>query len=140
MPGMPWTPLAAAEPDREYVVMATKLVLSGYRHMPAFVRSTQALWPELTGSDGLLGYSLDPHLTRRTFHTLSVWRDRDAIAAFVRSQPHALVVAHTRPWLADSTFRTWTVHGAHLPLNWDQVHQRLRTPPTSQPTAAADPA
>ncbi len=138
MPGMPWTPMAAAEPDRDCVVMATELVLSSYRHIPAFVRSTQTLWPELTGSEGLLGYSLDADLTRRTFRTLSVWRDSDAIAAFVRSEPHARIVAHTRPWLADSTFRTWTVHGAHLPLNWDQVHQRLRTP-TSQPTAAVDP-
>ncbi len=139
MPGMPWTPLAAAEPDREYVVMATKFVLSGYRQIPAFVRSTQALWPELTGSEGLLGYSLDADLTRRSFHTLSVWHDAYAIAKFVRSEPHALVVAHTRPWLAASTFRTWTVHGRHLPLNWHHVHQRLRTP-TSQPTAAVDPA
>lgn len=139
MPGMPWTPLAVAEPDRDYVVMATKLVLSGYRHIPAFLRSTQGLWPELTGSEGLLGYSLDADPTRRTFHTLSVWHDSDAIAAFVRSEPHALVVAHTRPWLAGSTFRTWTVPGRHLPLNWGHVHQRLRTPP-SQPAAAVDPA
>lgn len=132
MPSMPWTPIDAAEPDREYVVMATKLVLSGYRHIPAFVRSTQSFWPRLTRSDGLLGYSLNADLTRRTFHTLSVWRDGAAVAAFVRSEPHARVVAQTRLWMADSTFRAWTVRGAQLPVTWDQVHERFHAA-TSEP-------
>lgn len=93
----------------------------------------------MTGSEGLLGYSFDPDLPRRTFHTLSLWRDRDAITAFVRSEAHARLVAHTRRWLAASTFRTWTVPGTHLPLTWDQVHERLRTP-TGEPAPAVKPA
>lgn len=117
-------PLAAVEPDREYVVMATRL-LSRHRYIPAFVRSTQAIWPGLTRSDGLLGYSLSADVTRRTFCTLSVWRDGDAVEAFVRSEPHTMVVAKTRPWMVDSTFVTWTVRGVQLPVNWEQVRERF---------------
>jgi len=127
MPTMPWTPLAATEPDREYLVMATRFVLSRHRHLPAVVRSTQALWPALTRSSGLLGYSLYLDLPRRALGTLSVWRDGDAVEAFVRSEPHALVVAQTRAWMADSTFVTWTVPGAQLPVDWNQARERLDT-------------
>jgi len=44
MPGMPWTPITA-QPDREYVVMATRFVLTHHWQIPAVLRSTQALWP-----------------------------------------------------------------------------------------------
>jgi len=127
MPTMPWTPLAATEPDREYLVMATRFVLSQHRHLPAVVRSTQALWPALRRSGGLLGYSLHLDPTRRTLGTLSVWRDGDAVEAFVHSEPHALVVAQTRAWMADSTFVSWTVPGAQLPVDWNQARERLDT-------------
>ncbi len=126
---VPWTPLADVAPDREYVVMATRFRLSRRRHIPAFVRSAQAAWPAIARSAGLLGYSLDADLTRRTFCTLSAWRDGDAIEAFVRSEPHALVVAQTRPWLAGSTFVTWTVRGTQLPVDWKQVRERFRAAP-----------
>jgi len=137
MQTMPWTPLADVEPDREYVVMATRFLLSRHRHIPAFVRSTHALWPRLTRSDGLLGYSLEGDLTRRTFCTLSLWRDGDAVNAFVRSEPHALVVAQTRPWMAGSTFVTWTVRGAQLPVHWEQVRERFHAA-TSQRASAVE--
>ncbi len=107
--------------------MATRFVLSQRRHLPAVVRSTHALWPALTRSGGLLGYSLHLDLPRRTLGTLSVWRDGDAVEAFVHSEPHALVVAQTRAWMADSTFVTWTVPGAQLPVNWKQARERLDT-------------
>jgi len=135
MPSMPWTPLADVAPDREYVVMATRFLLSRHRHIPAFVRSTQPIWRETRRSDGLLGYSLDADLTRRTFCTLSLWRDSDAVGAFVRSEPHTLLIAQTRPWMAGSTFLTWTVLGTQLPMNWEQVHERFRAA-----TSAVSPA
>lgn len=124
MPGMPWTPITA-QPDREYVVMATRFVLTHHWQIPAVLRSTQALWPRLTTSEGFFGSSLEPDLRRRTLNTVSVWRDRDVLGAFVRSEAHSRVVAQTRPCLASSTFATWTVLGAQLPVPWVLVRERL---------------
>ncbi len=81
--------------------------------------------PRLTTSEGFFGSSLEPDLRRRTLNTVSVWRDRDVLGAFVRSEAHSRVVAQTRACLASSTFATWTVLGAQLPVPWVLVRERL---------------
>jgi len=127
VPSVAWTSSAEAEAEREYVVIATRFVLARHGHLPAFFRATQELWPRLVESDGVLGYSLDGDLRRRTLRTLSAWRDSAAVEAFVRSAPHALVVAQTQTWMATSTILTWTVRGAQLPMTWSQVDEKFDT-------------
>jgi quinol monooxygenase YgiN len=106
--------------------VATRLVISCHRHLPAILRSTETLWPQLRGSDGLLGYSLNDDLTHRTLNTVSAWRDHDALRTFVTSEAHALIVAGTRPWIATTTILTWTTREQHLPVTWQQVREHLR--------------
>ena len=37
MPALPWTSVAEPKPDQEYVVMASRLPLAHYRHIPSFL-------------------------------------------------------------------------------------------------------
>ncbi len=125
MPTLPWISFGEADPTRDYVVLASRLPLARFRDIPMFLRATLAIRRQLARADGLLGYGLDARLLRRTFWTLSVWRDEDAVAAFARADPHEAHVARIRPRMNSTTFVTWDVQGARLPVTWTQARQRV---------------
>ena len=88
MPALPWTTISPPDRAREYVVMASRLPLSRYRDMPGFLRAATLIRAQLARTDGLIGYTLDAHLTRKTFWTVSAWDSRDALtpsAAWTRT-------------------------------------------------------
>ena len=80
---------------------------------------------QLSDAPGLVGYSLDAHLFRKTFWTLSAWTGQDAMEAFVRADPHAEGMAAIRPHMAESTFVFWTVTAGELPVTWDEARRRI---------------
>lgn len=125
MPALPWRTFDAVNPAHEYTVMASRLPLARYRDVPAFLQATMHIRRQLRRADGLLGYGLDAKLFRRTFWTLSVWRDADALAAFARTDPHAAHVERIRPLMNTTTFVTWTTTGDQLPVTWDHARQRI---------------
>ena len=125
MPVLPWTSFGVAEPTNEYVVMASRLPLAGYRHVPAFLRATMSIRRQLKHAEGLLGYGLDAKFMQRTFWTLSVWQDADSLAAFARANPHAARVERIRPVMNSTTFVTWTMTGDQLPVTWQEARKRV---------------
>ena len=56
--------------------------------------------------------SAQPH--RKTFWTLSAWRDQAALDAFVQAQPHHGIVDQYRPTVT-ARFASWTMERAELP-------------------------
>ena len=126
MPALPWNGSDAPQPDREYVVMASRLPLRSYRRVPGFLRLTAAVRRQLAGAPGLAGYSLRTDLPRKTFFTLSAWESQERLDAFARAMPHAEVMARLRPHMAPTTFVHWTVRGSSLPPAWDEALARLR--------------
>jgi heme-degrading monooxygenase HmoA len=125
MPTLPWAAVTSLDPEREYVVMATRFLVTSRRHIPQIVRSTQALWDALPKTDGLLGYSLKSSISRRTLSTLTAWTDRDALTAFVQSEPHVLTARRTNQWMTDSHFASWTAASFDLPPTWPMALTRL---------------
>jgi hypothetical protein len=125
MPTVPWTSIGEVDAAHDYVVMASRLPLARYRDIPAFLRASLDIRRQLAKSDGLIGYGLEAHFLRRTFWTLSVWRDDDALARFAHADPHNRHVARIRPHMNSSTFVTWAVPGAQLPVTWTQARQRV---------------
>jgi heme-degrading monooxygenase HmoA len=76
-------------------------------------------------ADGFIGLALNTSLPRRTFFTLSAWRDRDALSAFVRSEPHQSFMRRYHPAMADSAFVFWNLPADQLPPSWPQARERL---------------
>jgi hypothetical protein len=126
MPALPWKSLGTAEPNREYLVMGSRLPLRSYWRIPEFLRLTLAVRRQLAQSDGLVGYALNAQLGRKTFWTVSAWRDQAALDAFARTMPHADIMRRLRPHMMPTTFRTWAVPGASLPVPWPETEARLR--------------
>jgi hypothetical protein len=76
MPAIPWTRLADPDPDRDYVVMASRLPLRRYRNITAFLGATRAIRKQLAATEGVVGYTLDAKPLRKTFWTLSRVEER----------------------------------------------------------------
>ena len=125
MPKLPWTNVEAVPPDTEVVVMASRLPLRRYRHIPGFLAATLRIRRQLAGAPGLVGYALDAKLLRKEFWTLSAWTDRRALAAFDRADPHRASVDGIRPHMARSTFTFWSTTAADVPVAWDEATRRV---------------
>ena len=125
MPALPWIRIADAEPGTELTVVATTLPLRAYRHVPGFLGWTLRIRRQLAHAEGLVGYSLDAHLFRKTFLTVSAWTSQAAAEEFVHGDPHAAAMAAIRPHMGHSTFAFWTTAGEDLPLRWGDVRARL---------------
>jgi hypothetical protein len=106
MPALPWTTISPPDRAREYVVMASRLPLARYRDMPGFLRAAMLIWAQLARASGLIGYTLDAHLARKTFWTVSAWDSRDALDAFSRADPHRSRVRVIRPGCGPPRSRT----------------------------------
>src|SRR6266581_8411698 len=98
MPPLPWiTGPAAGDADGDVVVMASLLKLSSCLRVPGFLRAAMAIRRQALAADGCAGLALSTNLPRRTFFTLSAWRDRDALNAFVRAEPHRSFMRRYHP-------------------------------------------
>jgi hypothetical protein len=126
MPALPWVERDAIEPDREYVVMASRLPLKSYLHIPGFLRDTMRIRRQLATTDGLVGYALNAELTKKTFWTFSVWLDRASLDSFASAEPHHSIIERLRPRMMQSRFEFFSLPGENVPTDWDEMTARLR--------------
>jgi quinol monooxygenase YgiN len=123
MPALPW--MSLNDPGPTTVVMASRFRLRRFRDVPRFFLDSMRIHRQVRGADGALGISLVARPVRREFLTLSAWRDRAALMALVRTQPHASAMVRHRPAMAESTFTFWEVPADGLPVSWDEARRRL---------------
>ena len=105
--------------------MASVFRLHRFWRIPGFLRAAMAIRGQVLGSEGALGVSLDTDVPHRTFFTLSAWRDRDALNAFVRAEPHVTTMRRYHPRMSDARFVFWTAEAGALPPPWADVRGRL---------------
>jgi quinol monooxygenase YgiN len=125
VPTLPWITVSEPTTTGEIVVMASRFRVRGLRHVVPFFLDAMRVHAQMRKADGALGVSLVAHPLRREFATLSAWRDRAALDAAVRAEPHLSVMRRRRGVMAHSTFRFWNVDGAALPLTWEDADRRL---------------
>jgi hypothetical protein len=125
MPTLPWLSGHPVDPTTTAVVMASRFRLRQFRQVPRFLLDSIRIHRQVRASDGALGVSLIAHPLRREFLTPSAWRDRDALHALVRTEPHRPAMCRHRPAMAESTFTSWEVPVAQLPVPWDEARRRL---------------
>ena len=126
MPALPWVERQAIGHDREYVVMVSRLPLTSYRFVPGFLRDTLRIRRQLATTAGLVAYSLNAQLTRKTFWTYSVWTDQESLDAFAAAEPHRTIVGRLRSRMDESRFTFLPVRGAEIPSEWDAMMSPVR--------------
>ena len=140
MPALPWTWRQAADPDRTYLAMASRLPLRRRRSIPGFLRDAMAIRRQLARADGMIGYALDAELARKTFWTFSVWDDQASLDAFAASDPHRAITRRLRPLMGQTRFEFFQISGSDLPMTWDQMKAPVRSPaqPRQHPEGTAE--
>lgn len=126
MPALPWSRVSPAEPAAQLTVMGSRLPLRSYLHIPGFMKWTWQIRSQLEHAEGLVGYSLDAHLLKKTFWTVSAWTSQAALDEFVARNPHAAGMAAIRPRMQRSGFVFWTATSEDLPIPWDDVRRRIQ--------------
>ncbi len=122
---LPWISVRPAEPGTPALVMASRFRVRRWRHVPRFLLDSMRIHRQVRAADGALGISLVARPLHREFRTLSAWRDRAALDAMVRAQPHAAAMRRHRRVMAESTFTFWEVGADRLPVGWDDAVSRL---------------
>lgn len=128
MPTLPWaTGPETPGPGAEVVVMASRFRITSMRHVLPFFLDAMRIHAQARKADGAVGVSLEAHPLRREFFTLSAWRDRAALDAMVRAEPHRSIMKRQRAAMAEGVFRFWTAPAADPPT-WADAKQRLTAP------------
>jgi quinol monooxygenase YgiN len=125
MPDIPWTAAGQLEPGREYVVMASHLPLRSVTSTLRFFRAVAAVHKQLRSAHGLIGYTLRAKPLARDYWTLSVWTDRAALHAFMRTPPHLGVMSSLKPCMRPTKFVQWNITAADGQPSWNEALERL---------------
>ena len=121
---IPWRYRAGRKAMPPPLLVATRLRLSTWRALPAFVRHSSAAIEEMRSMPGFVGYALKTYPFRREFLTLSGWESESAMRDFVRCDAHRAAMR----WQATGDHR---LTSAHLPdgrIDWAEAERALADP------------
>jgi quinol monooxygenase YgiN len=122
---LPWSDGPAARSSGgEVVVMASRLKLKSLLRVPRFFLLSGASYRQAQRSPGNVGVSLRADPWRRTFWTLSSWENRQALQAYVGTEPHLSVMTKLKPAMRESLFTSWKQDPAVRP-SWEEADRRL---------------
>jgi len=121
VPDLPWRQSRPPDPGAQYLALLTYLPLKRFRTLPAFIRFILAVQGQLSGTAGLVAYTLRARPVSRRFWTLSVWDDEAALRQFVVAQPHRDIMRKLRDRMGATSFTRWQVRGYDLPLSWEDA-------------------
>lgn len=125
MPTLPWTSPVPVPAHAPASVMASRFEVRSLADVPRFLLGSLAAWRQVTTAPGAYGASLVARPLKRTFYTLSAWRDRDALYAYARAEPHRGIMEGLRPVMRGSTFAFWETTTDDLPPAWGDALRRL---------------
>ena len=128
----PWKRTAEVVGEGPVVIVATRLELARLRHIPRFLRWSMVVRRQLLRSDGALGVGLYALPWKRTYYTVSAWRDEPSIRRFMQASPHLEIMARFEEVSGgNGHFRRWTVAPSSLPPKWSETIARLNTQPAA---------
>jgi quinol monooxygenase YgiN len=105
MPASPWRTFGSSESSADFVALLSYLPLKSYWRTFPFAVYTAQVVKQLAKADGLLGYSLLARPLSKRFWTLSVWKDEDALRAFVQRPPHVRIMTALSPHMGENKVR-----------------------------------
>lgn len=125
MPTLPWITPDPAPPGAATLIIASRLEVRRWKDVPRFFVKSLAAWRQVRKAPGAYGASLIAQPLKRTFWTLSAWKDNDALYTYAGTEPHKGLMTGLRPVMKESTFITWESRTDELPVRWDEAHRRL---------------
>ena len=121
----PWKKIQDLESDAEYLVLASAIPTKSLRSTWRMFRGASAVRRQLSGTDGLIGFSLLARPLRKQYATLSVWTDQAALDAFVHTSPHTELTGALAAEMGPTRFERWTIAGHQGRPCWAEAMKRL---------------
>ena len=111
----------------DFFCVATVLPIRRWQDVLPFLLLTRHIRKQLRASPGLVRYRVKAGWLRRRFWTLSVWRSKVAMQAFVRTGAHARAVGRFSEWAAPgAAFVEW--YSPKERVRWREAFERLKNP------------
>src|SRR4029077_17173225 len=89
----PWKRAGSPPAGGEVRIHATRLHLKSIRHLPRFMRWSNAVRRQVLHSDGALGVKLLARPWSNAYYTITFWQDEPSVRRFVASSPHREIMA-----------------------------------------------
>ncbi|MDW3219580.1 MAG: hypothetical protein R8F63_13290 [Acidimicrobiales bacterium] len=124
MPALTETP-GTIEPERDYVVVVTRLTVRNPITALAFLRTVPAVRRQLRAADGVIHHGLLASLLRLQFSTFAVFESRRHLTAFVGAGAHRDVMRRLRGRFRLVEARTGVRRGDRIPRDWPAIHSLL---------------
>jgi hypothetical protein len=105
------------------VIVVTRLRLKDPAFQDDFFAAAVAVLEQAKNSDGNLGTDALAD-ANNVWWTLTAWRERRPMHAFVGAEPHRSTMARIDDWCDEATFADWDQDGLDLP-DWQTSYQRL---------------
>jgi len=121
-------------PDSTVVVAITNAVVDG-DNRKAFDDHTQKVIASLESHDGFIGYSVRTRILGNEVWTMTVWRDKAAMRAFVRGQVHDKAIEAGYDAVLQERFLVFEAKAKEIPLSWGDVLKRLEEVPLEDSAA-----
>lgn len=107
---------------------ATLISLKSHFSILGFMRLPMCIVRGLRTTEGVIRYTVKTNLSRKTFQTVTVWTDPEAMRLFVRTELHC--TAAVRFWDLQQQRSEATVERTEtdLPVGWPKINYRLKEP------------
>ena len=103
-------------------VSVTRLRLRSWWFFPAFFWHSARSQSQAQRADGNLGTLVRP--ASGAFWTLTLWRDRAAMRAFMMTGPHKVAMPRLQHWCDEASVANWEQDGTTLPT-WAEAERHL---------------
>lgn len=111
-----------------YIASTTVLVLRPDK-MNDFINAVTPMFAVLEANPGFVGYSLAGSEKCGTQRTMTIWRDEDAMLAFVISPEHQAGVGMASELSTTGTVTAWDITKAEVPVAWTDAIARAAAAP-----------
>jgi hypothetical protein len=105
------------------VVVVTRLRLRTHEMLDDFFVASVSVLEQAKISPGYLGADALAE-ANDVWWTVSAWQDRDAMRAFVGTEPHLGVMTRVDDWCDEATFAEWSQDSPELP-DWKTSFDRI---------------
>jgi heme-degrading monooxygenase HmoA len=105
-------------------VSITRLRVRSWRFMPHFALLTVRTNAQVKQADGFISGSLLAD-RKRTFWTMTLWRDQAAMRAYITSGDHLKAMPKLLHWCDEASVAHWTQDDATAP-DWAEADRRMR--------------
>jgi heme-degrading monooxygenase HmoA len=105
------------------VVVVTRLRLANKDVLNDFFTAAVALVEQAKGSAGILNTDVLAE-ANDTWWSCTSWQDRDAMQAFVNTDPHHVTMSSLDSWCDEASFVDWDQDGGELP-GWRTAFDHL---------------